>query len=94
MASIVDLSSPEGKSVNDGISEELSYVSVDNVVQAVLHKGRRAQLDIRSAYRIVPVHPEDRWLLGMMWEGVGRGAVHRHSTTLWLKMWQMLWSGL
>ena len=27
-----------------------------------------AKVDIRSAYRIVPVHPEDRLLLGMMWE--------------------------
>ena len=28
-----------------------------------------AKLDIRSAYRIVPVHPQDRHLLGMMWDG-------------------------
>ena len=27
-----------------------------------------AKVDIRSVYRIVPVHPEDRLLLGMMWE--------------------------
>lgn len=28
-----------------------------------------AKVDIRSAYRIISVHPEDRWLLGMLWEG-------------------------
>ncbi len=72
---IVDLSSPEGNSVNDGISESLcslTYVSVDDAARAVVEKGVGAQLakiDIRSAYRIVPVHPDDRWLLGMSWEG-------------------------
>ena len=28
-----------------------------------------AKVDIRSAYRIVTVHPDDGPLLGMMWEG-------------------------
>ena len=28
-----------------------------------------AKIDIKSAYRIVGVHPEDRWLLGMLWDG-------------------------
>ena len=72
---IVDLSHPEGRSVNDGISAEvcsLSYVSVETAAQAVLKLGRGALLakvDIRNAYRIVPVHPDDRWLLGMSWKG-------------------------
>ena len=26
-----------------------------------------AKVDIRNAYRNVPVHPVDRWLLGMSW---------------------------
>ena len=26
-----------------------------------------AKIDIRSAYRVIPVHPEDRLLLGMRW---------------------------
>ena len=71
---IVDLSAPEGYSVNDGIDSELcslKYVSVDDAVTAVQQKGPGAQLakiDIRNAYRIIPVHPEDRWLLGMSWE--------------------------
>ena len=25
-------------------------------------------MDIRNAYRVVPVHPDDRWLMGMMWQ--------------------------
>ncbi len=28
-----------------------------------------AKIDIKSAYHIVPVHPGDRWLLGMSWQG-------------------------
>ena len=26
-------------------------------------------LDVESTYRIIPVHPTDRLLLGMMWNG-------------------------
>ena len=72
---IVDLSSPEGHSVNDGIDADLcslKYVTVDAAVAAVKQIGLGAELakvDIQSAYRIIPVHPEDRWLLGMVWEG-------------------------
>ena len=83
---IVDLSSPEGKSVNDCIDKSLcslSYVSVDDlaeIIRRVGHKALLAKLDIRSAYRIVPVHPEDRQFLGMQWKGK---VVHRHSSAFW-----------
>ena len=72
---IVDLSYPEGKSVNDGIDPELcslKYVRVDDVVRRLLQLGpgvEMAKIDVKSAYRIVPVHPEDRSLLGMCWNG-------------------------
>ncbi len=70
---IVDLSFPEGHSVNDGIEPELcsmQYTSVDRAVDMVLGHERGALLakfDIESAYRVVPVHPDDRPLLGMRW---------------------------
>lgn len=70
---IVDLSHPNEASVNDGINSSLcslSYASVDDAADIILQLGTNtllAKLDIKSAYRIVPVHPEDRWLLGMMW---------------------------
>lgn len=73
---IVDLSHPEGKSVNDGISPDLCslhYLKVDEVARRLLKLGPgalMAKLDIRSAYRMVPVHPDDRWLLGMQWQGL------------------------
>ena len=72
---ITDLSSPEGFSVNDGITPQLcsvSYSSVDDAVQAVGRLGKGALLakfDLENAYRLVPVHPVDRLLLGMKWEG-------------------------
>lgn len=71
---ILDLSSPEGGSVNDGISKELcslSYMSIDDVAARVVRLGRgalMAKFDLKSAYRNIPVHPDDRWLLGMVWE--------------------------
>ena len=54
---IVDLSAPEGHSVNDGIDKELaslSYVSVDDVVAGIVQYGQGtllAKMDIRQAYR-------------------------------------------
>ena len=72
---IVDLSSPEGRSVNDGIDKELAtvaYMSVDDAMAEVLRRGkgtRLAKMDIQQAYRNVPVHPLDRHLLGMEWQG-------------------------
>ena len=71
----MNLSAPDGFSVNDGINKELasvSYTSVDDIVTTILQLGRGAllaKMDIKQAYRNVPVHPEDRLLLGMLWEG-------------------------
>ena len=71
---ILDLSSPEGSSVNDGINPEwcsMSYVPVEDAAKIITRLGRHTQLakvDIKSAYRIIPIHPEDRLLLGMQWE--------------------------
>ena len=70
---IVDLSFPGGHSPNDGIADtlcSLSYASVEDAAQSVLRLGSgtlMAKMDIRNAYRNVPVHPDDRWLLGMTW---------------------------
>lgn len=72
---ILDLSSPRGHSVNEGIARELcslSYVSVDDIATRVLNLGRGAlvaKFDLKAAYKHIPVHPEDRWLWGMEWNG-------------------------
>ena len=71
---ILDLSSPNGNSVNDGIAKELcslSYTTVDDIAASVQRNGRgalMAKFDLKAAYRQVPVHPDDRWLLGMALE--------------------------
>ncbi len=44
----------------------------ENVLQAIRsirHQGLGAELDVESAYRLLPVHSEDRPLLGMQWRG-------------------------
>ena len=70
---ILDLSSPSRNSVNDGITKEvcsLSYISIDDVAVRAIHKGRgalMAKFDLKVAYRQVPIHPDDRWMLGMEW---------------------------
>ena len=72
---IVDLSHPKGLSVNDQIDPSvcsLTYVSVDEAANRLLQLGQgalMAKVDIQSAYRMVPVHPEDRWMLGTAWRG-------------------------
>ncbi len=72
---ILDLSSPTGQSVNGGIGKELaslSNVSVDDVVNRVQQLGKgamMAKIDVKQAYRNMPVHPHDRHLLGMNWAG-------------------------
>ena len=72
---IVDMSHPKGHSVNDGIDIalcSLSYATVEIAAQRVLSLGKGtllAKLDLKSAYWMVPVHPEDRHLLGMEWQG-------------------------
>ena len=70
---IVDLSSPGGSSVNDGIGAEefsLQYIRVDDIIKMVSRFGvgaLMAKFDVLSAYRNVPIHPTDRVLLGMKW---------------------------
>ena len=71
---IVDLSFPDGGSVNGGIDKSLTamrYASVLDAAKMLLHLGPgtlMAKIDIASAYRIIPVHPKDRYLLGMSFD--------------------------
>ena len=72
---ITDLSYPLGLSVNDGIDPELcslTYTSVDAVAEVAVSYppgAVLAKVDIESAYRLIPVHPSDRPLQAMEWEG-------------------------
>ena len=72
---IVDLSCPAGGSVNSGIAEpwspcSLSYSSLDDATMFVRLLGPGTLLikvDLKSAYRIVPLHRRDRHLFGVCW---------------------------
>ena len=72
---ITDLSYPPGLSVNDGIDPELcslTYTSVDAVAEVAVSYppgALLAKVDIESVYRLIPVHPSDRPLQAMEWEG-------------------------
>ena len=71
---IIDLSHPKGRSVNDGIPKDLcsmTYITIDHAVSKILELGpgtQLAKIDVRSAFRLVPVHPADRHLLAMEWK--------------------------
>ena len=70
---ILDLSFPPNHSVNTGIDRHLSslqYATVDDAARIVSDLGpdsQMAKVDIAHAYRNIPVHPQDRHLLGMLW---------------------------
>ena len=73
---IVDLSAPQGASVNDGIDPSLCslmYATVDQAAKLARQAGRgalMAKLDLSSGYRRVPVHAADQHLLGIERRGV------------------------
>uniref|UniRef100_A0A1X7UBM2 Reverse transcriptase domain-containing protein n=1 Tax=Amphimedon queenslandica TaxID=400682 RepID=A0A1X7UBM2_AMPQE len=71
---IVDLLSPIVQSINDGICKEdysFHYASVTDTAQSIVACGcgaLMAKLNLKAAYRMVPVHPEDNPLLGIEWD--------------------------
>ncbi|RLJ22836.1 hypothetical protein DJ031_00175 [bacterium endosymbiont of Escarpia laminata] len=69
------LSYPEGSSVNDFIPKEFSsvrYATIYDAIEFIKHSPRlvyMAKVDIESAFRIIPIAPADRPLLGFRWRG-------------------------
>jgi hypothetical protein len=67
------LSAPRGNSVNDYIPKEwatLTYTTFDQAMALVTQVGAGAWLvkrDLADAFRHIPVHPSDWWLLGFQW---------------------------
>ena len=70
----MDLSFPDGSSVNGGIDKSLTamrYASVLDAAKMLLHLGPGTlmdKIDIASVYRIIPVRPKYRYLLGMSFD--------------------------
>jgi len=60
--------------VNDGIPKDLcilSYITIDTALEQICTIGPGtllAKIDIKSAFRLLPVHPADRHLLAMKWK--------------------------
>ena len=70
------LSYPEGSSVNDFIPKEISavqYASIQDAIRLIKQLPSSqvfmVKVDIESAFRIIPVSPRDRPLLGFQWKG-------------------------
>ena len=72
---IVDLSAPQGHSINHAISKEhssVAYANLDHAVTMLQSLGKGcllAKLDLKEAYRVVPIHLSDQRLLAIQWEG-------------------------
>ena len=71
---ILDLSSPRGSSINDGIPKEpfsVKYAKFDDAVAmvALMPHAYMGKIDIRHAFRLCPVHPDDWPLLVYCWDG-------------------------
>ena len=69
------LSYPRCNSVNDFIDKSernVSYATIDDAIRIIKRLGKgcaMSKTDIKSAFRIIPVHPLDYHILGMHWEG-------------------------
>ena len=72
---IQHLSYPHENSVNSGIPVDFSSVRYASIQDAIVFVKRLgvgcylAKTDIKSAFRIIPIHPGDYPLLGMKWQG-------------------------
>ena len=61
--------------MKDGIPEalcSLKYSSVHNGAKLTLQLGKevlRAKIDLQNVYRILPIHSDNRRLLGARWNG-------------------------
>ena len=57
------LSFPTGLSVNDGISSDHTILLIKSAGPGCF----LAKTDVKNAFRIIPIHPDDYDLLGMQW---------------------------
>ena len=71
---ITNLSSPAGTSVNDNISDvfsNVSYTSFEEAIKIIISVGSQAFLaktDIQSAFRLIPIHPNQYHILCFKWD--------------------------
>ena len=86
---IIDLSFPAGTSVNDFIPDvevTVKYALIDVTIGFIINCGRgalMAKFDIKSVYRILPIHLSERFLFGMLWK---RQFFHSFVSRLWTEV--------
>lgn len=70
---IIYLSHPTGHSVNDCTPKapcRLSYITVNHAIHSIVKSGPNtllAKIDIKGAFRLIPIQPVERHLLAMRW---------------------------
>ena len=72
---IIDCSRPDKRSVNNycsGIKETFTFKSVENVLALLQPNDFMAVIDIKSAYRAVSIHPENKKYMGFRWDIQGK----------------------
>ena len=71
---VMDLSQPEGSSINEWIDKDefsVHYTHFDEATKLVRMAGEgcfMCKVDIKHAFRLLPVHPSEWNLLGYIWE--------------------------
>ena len=70
---IHDASRPTGHALNDYAELEMSqkFQSMSDAVDCLSHLAFMAKIDLKSAYRSVPVHPDDFPVTGLKWKFKG-----------------------
>jgi hypothetical protein len=69
------LSFPKGNSVNDGIlpvNTSVNYATIEDAIRFIKLNGPGcflAKTDIKNAFHIIPIHPDDYPTLGIKWKG-------------------------
>lgn len=72
---VMDLSQPRGQAINEGISKDdfaVQYSHFDDATRLVRAVGKdcfMSKLDIKHAYRLLPVRSDQWHLLAYFWEG-------------------------
>jgi hypothetical protein len=66
---IHDASRPAGKSMNElALAKNCQYTSIDKVVEVLQPKGWLAKIDLRHAYRSVPIAKSNYCATGLKWK--------------------------
>ena len=69
------MSSPKNVSINDNICRQhthVAYSSMEDAAHLMQHLGINAllaKIDVKEAYRIISIHPDDCPFLGLNWNG-------------------------